>query len=560
MKGKLLFSAALLAGLLASCSSEEVVNPASNGDAIGYGVTSGFTTRSANSYCNTNLPGSFTVAARYADNSGYYFQGETVTGQGDPRVWNPEHMYYWPDQDLRFIAYADDANTYKLDADGNPMFENFVVENDCAKQLDLLYAVKNTPGQRQGQVKLNFRHALSQIVFKAVNSTTNLDITVSGVGVSSLWNKGSYEFPVVDTDPNVTEHGDNANATIENANDATRGTWTLDKSGAKVNYFVQTPETVLSNEASDLTVVNHKGGVDSSLILMPQSQEAWVPGQAGERGFYFVLKVKFVDRTLNKTIYDGEAWIPATIDWKQGIRYVYTFNFANGTSGGFTPEPDPRPIISSITYDVTTDDFIPVEGGVNPDQNVEQKTSTVTLDNGADATPATQVLTGYGIGANIQVKLPTAAPVREGYDFNGWTDAEGNNYGLGTYVTLPAGESTTLTASWTEQAPKEITYKIVFTGNRPETDKVYGMPENITFTSTEKEVTITLPMDMPRTDGSVFWGWSEDYKATKDEATLEGKPYTLKADKPEIVLYAVWADGVHAQGTITITPGVDPTD
>ena len=118
----------------------------------------------------------------------------------------------------------------------------------------------------------------------------------------------------------------------------------------------------LGSEADFITPVKHTGGVDYTMMLLPQKTAAWDPTVKGENynGAYFMLKVTIKDHKHDgKLIYDGWTVVPADIDWKQGYRYTYTFIFDNNGHGGYTPTPnDPKPILAGIQMNLTVDDYI----------------------------------------------------------------------------------------------------------------------------------------------------------------------------------------------------------
>ena len=531
MKTKFLFGAAALATLLTACSQDEIID--SQKDGIRFGMTTGNTTRALQSYCNNVKPERFNVIATNAGTTDRYFTTEATQSGAN---WVADG-YFWPEQDLDFTAYVNAGNTFHWDNGQGPKFVDFQPAQDAASQVDLLYAKKL--GQNRQVVDLNFRHALSQVVFKAVNnSTTGMKVTISEVQINHLKGQGTFEFPTVNTDANYENHDDIVNGEV---NLPGQGTWT-NVSGDNMYTTGNFGAIEVLNTPTDLTSVNHAKGADRSLILLPQEVEAWKPETNQDAGAYFKMKVKF--EKDGKTIYDNYAYIPVNISWKQGVRYIYTFTFADGNNGGWTDPTNPDPVLSAISFNVTTDDFVPVEGtdvpmnGDNGQGQPEEKTSVITLDNGADAVPATQTLNGKTTGENCQIVLPSEAPVREGYDFGGWSDGKGNVYQTGETVTLPAGENLTLTAVWTS---KYVEYTVSFDLGKYGTDpnnhfttyKVKALKgQAATFTVPDYEPALSYP------DGGYYW----------DEWTLDSDydGSVLKYDAPE-------PNYISRGATITIT-------
>lgn len=480
MKTKFLLGAAALATLLTACSQDEIID--SQKDGIRFGMTTGNTTRALQSYCNNVKPERFNVIATNNGTTERYFTTEAVQSGSN---WVADG-YFWPEQDLDFTAYVNAGNTFHWDEGQGPKFVDFQPAQDAASQVDLLYAKKLK--QNRQVVDLNFRHALSQVVFKAVNnSTTGMKVTISEVVIKHLNGQGTFEFPTVNTDANYNNHTDIVNGEV---NLPGQGTWT-NLSGDNEYTTGNLGAIEVLNTPTDLTSVNHAKGADRSLILLPQEVEAWKPETNQDAGAYFKMKVKF--EKDGKTIYDNYAYIPVNISWKQGVRYIYTFTFADGNNGGWTNPTNPDPVLSAISFDVTTDDFVPAEGnnvpmnGDNGQGQPVEKTSVITLDNGADANPSTQELTGKTTSENCQIVLPSEAPVREGYDFGGWSDGKGNVYQTGETVTLPAGENLTLTAVWNQQ---KVQYVLTLHPNGLSNEEIKTVKSDWVVPGTEVELTI----------------------------------------------------------------------
>lgn len=352
---KTVFLGAVAMTLLAASCSQESDQPTRN-DAITFGVTTNLASRAANAYCNTNLPEDFNFSAFFADGSAYIDAAKATKGEGSAYTATG---YFWPENALNFVAWKNGNMT--INEAGERQFVSFSPAANATEMLDLLYAVKN--GVSRTQVRLNFRHALSQIVFKAQNNATNVfDIEVSQVKVGHLTTTGTYTFPTESTDDeNYTEHPE----TSGTINPATLGAWALDENTAGKGLYTTTELATplkLTGEPGFITPVSHAAGPDYTMMLLPQTADAWNPTVKGENynGAYFMLYVTIKDvQHDGKLIYKGWTVVPATIDWKQGYRYTYTFIFDNNGHGGYTPTPnDPKPILAGIQMNLTVDDYI----------------------------------------------------------------------------------------------------------------------------------------------------------------------------------------------------------
>lgn len=350
---KTVFLGAVAMTLLAASCSQESDQPTRN-DAITFGVTTNLASRAANAYCNTNLPEDFKFSAFFADGAAY-IDGATAT-KGDGSAYTATG-YFWPENALNFVAWKNGNMT--INEAGERQFVSFSPAANATEMLDLLYAVKN--GVSRTQVRLNFRHALSQIVFKAQNNATDVfDIEVSQVKVGHLTTTGTYTFPTVDTDNQNYDKHEGTGTIVE----GTTGNWQLEAATAGLGEYTSTGFTTvkLGSEPSFITPVEHTGGIDYTMMLLPQTAAKWDPTVTGAtyNGAYFMLYVTIKDvQHGGKLIYDGWTVVPADINWEQGSRYTYTFIFDNNGHGGYTPTPnDPKPILAGIKMNLTVDDYI----------------------------------------------------------------------------------------------------------------------------------------------------------------------------------------------------------
>ena len=404
MKKILLLTAGMLL-IVASCTKNEVVEVNQDGNEIQYSVVANKATKAADIYCNNNKPSEFTV---YAESSygKTYINGDKITYNGATWV-NESGTRFWPN-DFSLDFYAVVNGTIKWDvtaAEGTApaTIVNYEVPTNVSDQKDLLYAVKmdqekGATAEATEAVSLNFRHALSQIVFQAKNTNENLYVEISGVRIVNVANKNTFTFPTADTD-NELLVDDNHDGSFEGTNyaDANWGTWiTLaPKTGAagETIYPVSFDKVVVPGNNTNATVVNLTNNVTgeeefntNALLLLPQTSNAWnpktvpTPGLEGNaaNGSYFLVNCAIYniagdkfdpanDTPLWGTIEEGghqEAAIPVDINWEQGKKYIYTFVFGDG--GGYDPEnpdpdpDDPDPVLIPITFEVTVDDFVEV--------------------------------------------------------------------------------------------------------------------------------------------------------------------------------------------------------
>lgn len=379
---KILFSAAL-ALVFVSCSRDEVVEVNRDGDEIRFGVVTDAATRAADAYCNNNLPGAFNVWAKY--NNATYIDGDLIQKEGSAWV-NKTGVRYWPKTgNVTFYAQVNAGTAFRWN-DGAPTIKDYTVDTDVTKQNDLLYAVKSQ-GRSDNPVTLNFRHALSQIVFQARNTNANLYVEIKGVTICKLGNVNTFTYNSADTDKNIVNHT-GTTGTIDY--DESWGTWKPLKGGT-TNYPVEfTPVPVPGNNDVRYLTKTDKEFSSNAMLLLPQTTTAWVPATDNgtpdkQDGTYFLVDCKIWNvagasyAPSDVVLWEGPAAIPVAFNWEQGKKYIYTFVFGNG-NGGYDPEPDPdpdpdptpdpEPVLIPITFEVTVDDFVPV---ANQDIAMETK-------------------------------------------------------------------------------------------------------------------------------------------------------------------------------------------
>lgn len=327
-----------------------------------------------------------------------YIDKDYVTGSNGNWT-NTSGTRYWPETAVDFYAHVNGGDAYKWN-NGSPKFEGFTVNNTVGSQVDLLYAVKKDQSKTNGKVNLNFRHALSQIVFQAKNTNANLYVEIAGVSVANVGGTNTFTFPSANTETNIVDHDENADGVYEDGEfgssinyDGSWGAWNNLTSGTE-KYDVDFTKTPVpgNNTLVALTTKNDPGKEYNSnaMLLLPQKTAAWspednsLPGAAGNTGSYLLVDCAIFN-VAGTSYADGDVclwgelkegkWetkelaIPVAFDWQQGKKYVYTLVFGEG-NGGYDPDPDPDPdpeepdpVLVPITFEITVDDFELVDGG-----------------------------------------------------------------------------------------------------------------------------------------------------------------------------------------------------
>ena len=413
--------------LFSSCSNDELVSEStSHGDAIAFSVTTTNATRAADYWCNSQLPKYFEVSTAY--NNAFYFNNEVYKAEGENYVQADGNYRYWPDvttTPLYVYAYkvkADAKNGSDEDVLGSAFAEfawtaanaaptiTMTPAVEAKDQHDLLYAydkVETKPAYGATHT-INFRHALSQIVFYAKCSNSKIQVDIEEVALYNAAKSGVFTLPTEDntTSPNFVEH--NQAGTVTPQPSTGLGTWALTYNTANKANRSYTASCLTSD--SQLTALtpgketwtnltdntNETNGthtaIKQSLLVLPQTKytgegakdnnlKAYVPKKtdgtyqplstAGGACIAIKCKIRNIS-TAGATIAgdnDVYLWgsktaaaglvVPVDFTWEQGKKYIYRINFSKLGHGGYNPE-DGHEVLVPIKLDVTVDDFAKV--------------------------------------------------------------------------------------------------------------------------------------------------------------------------------------------------------
>ena len=371
--------------LLVSCSKEEVIDVNHDGDEITFDVVTNSATRAADVYCNNNMPKEFYVSAISDGMS--YIDEDHIAYENESWV-NKSGVRYWPETAVDFYAYYNDNNSYSWSVENQKAvakFVGFTVNDNVADQQDLIYAVKTNqskPGEDavNTPVALNFRHALSQVVFQAKNTNANLYVEISGVKVVNVGNTNTFTFPSADTDNNIEDH-DGTTADYPAGADVW-GTWEPLTAGTAVYGVTFTAAAVKGNSQIVALTTTDDGAKDgefnsNTMLLLPQTTtKVDINKQFGTDGGSYFLVNCIIKNVSGEQVSEDDVYlwgdnstgdwkakelaIPVAFDWEQGKKYIYTLVFGEG-NGGYDPDPTdptPDPVLVPITFNVSVDDFV----------------------------------------------------------------------------------------------------------------------------------------------------------------------------------------------------------
>lgn len=446
MKRKI-FLLAVAVAALASCSSDETLSVnqgLEDANTISFRPAIQGMTRAANGNGVKSAweTGDILYVNAVRDVSGtkkLYFQDNFTK---DANGFNSSTKHFWPTNSdlttnhLYFTAFWGAA--YKTISAGsdlsagthaNKQFklgDDYTVDADVANQMDLLFAMSNDITSRppNGMVTLNFRHMLSQICVKVANSEPNMKITITGVRVGFVSNKGTFTYNGSNTENREVEADGNAGNLTTSVTLIDRTNWAI-VSATKAMVFDQTvtPTTLNGNAAAR----DFAGGF-TPWILMPQQltpASDYSTRQAGGavttataptlNGAYIALKMAIYDSGTDASILD-EQWCywPINTEWKPGYKYTYTINAG---SGGYQPTDQDNssaldPVLSGLViwFDpvCTIDAWVTTDAGTVTNLEYDYlKGRTYTVNKAASAAGTlTYTIGGLTAGSTVAENSP----------------------------------------------------------------------------------------------------------------------------------------------------------
>lgn len=331
-------------------------------------------------------------------------------------------IFYWPVYTMNFYAvypstfgnidwtafnYVDNFSEQdytNIIGEGSAGKLNFIVNDDVSLQEDLLYAVKTDASKEthKNSVPLNFRHALSQIVFNlAMKDGARLEVYVKDISICNLDNAGIFQFPNTSTDLEEYNYSDDPDENNPTEVDSKGwGQWNLGygpaesptsgplngriaKTNASYNVTTENGNTVVVRGSNQGEVTFDPSGYTlpknlssefsewNPMLLLPQTITVTDDNSDNLPSTWTCayLKINCQVNSFTMTggftepvrIYPalgneyGELYVPLSIDWKQGVKYVYTLKF--GYDGDSPVGPDGEDVFEKIKFGITVDEF-----------------------------------------------------------------------------------------------------------------------------------------------------------------------------------------------------------
>lgn len=404
---KSMYLVAAAAVALASCSTDELVQQ-KDGSEINFSVVADNDSRAATVYCNNNLMRGFNLYAGYNNGSWSTFIEEDYVTVLENGKCTQTETRYWPEtgnltffglvntpaNDFTTMIPASNATSEVVWGAEVPVVKDFTPDTDVTKQTDLLYAVAAGCTKAAAPVQMNFRHALSQIEFRAKNQNPQLHVVIDAVRVGQTDAQGTYSLPSESTVPNYETHDQTTQVDAY-----VKGTWSDVK--GKADYLVEFNSVAVpysEGAVQNLTISNDGAETNNnSLLLIPTMEDGvattpWTPANAATYDgtylaiyctIYNVAGAEYVEGSDVAVLHKGWAVIPVSFKWKQGKKYIYTFNFSKEGNGGYEGgeniddnTPTDIPVLTGIELEVTVDDFLYGDNYINDmDTNTSEATA-----------------------------------------------------------------------------------------------------------------------------------------------------------------------------------------
>lgn len=382
--GKILAVAAV-ATVFASCSNEEELANVgkSESNAIRFAGISGLSDTRTTPIGTTNLTTTnFDVMAFMSSDNALFMGGKHELGHSDQGVkivyntsaWDyadKDQQAYWPTTgDVDFYAVSPAMTdelvyysfAYDMTSDAKTITYATADEYKTgATNHDVMYAVakgRNKTNNGTTAVQMNFKHILSQVVFKAKTTSSILEVDVENVKIHNFVHGGTFTLPEgepAEKEPTMSNWSTSPDEAVSVA------TVKLNAANVKTNNAVV--------DLSDMA---------SPLMMIPQQLKKWSTYSAGtavskheadtKKECYLEISMKLKQNdsyligsaTEYKTVYvpfdNGKGWEP-------GKRYIYTLIFG----GGYDDQGEP--ILSPIKFEAATVDWANASAGADADVN-----------------------------------------------------------------------------------------------------------------------------------------------------------------------------------------------
>ena len=369
MKKSTVMLGAIFGTLLMGCSDEEIANvETSSRNAIGFNVLSNAAETRATPTTPDNLKNTdFDVFAFTGDGTAFMGKVDTEFGHDGVKIvykngkWDYDDandLRYWPTEALDFYAFnpgtvsEDMMMNYMWEASGTVQKISYTCideygANTGHANYDVMYAMAKgqTKDMNNGIVKFNFKHILSQVVFKAKTQYDNMQVDINMIKIHNIKFSDTFTLPTA------------AKGT---------GSWTSSGPLGKNAYTVVQNENITVKGNDPVTNIT----TDTPMLNIPQTLTAWTVSAPNKskleadnaKQCYLEIACKIRQSgayllgsaSEYKTIY-----VPFGDTWEQGRRHIYTLIFG----GGFDDQGEA--VLNPIQFDAETTGWVDADKDVN---------------------------------------------------------------------------------------------------------------------------------------------------------------------------------------------------
>lgn len=367
MKKSTVMLGAIFGALLMGCSDEEIANvETSSRNAIGFNVLSNAAETRATPTTPDNLKNTdFDVFAFTGDGTAFMGKVDTEFGHDGVNIvynngkWdykNASDLRYWPTGALDFYAFnpgtvsEDMMMNYMWEASGTVQKISYTCideygANTGHANYDVMYAMAKgqTKDMNNGIVKFNFKHILSQVVFKAKTQYDNMQVDINMIKIHNVKMGGFFTLPA--TADGTGSWSDPADLPSEVSG---LGKFTVVKD---VNITVKS-NTIATDISTTTPMLNRPQELTAWKVSETATKSKLEADNAKQCYLEIACKIRQSGAYLlgsaseYKTIY-----VPFGDTWVAGKRHIYTLIFG----GDYNDQGEA--VLNPIQFDAETTDW-----------------------------------------------------------------------------------------------------------------------------------------------------------------------------------------------------------
>ena len=366
---------AIFGALLMGCSDEEIANvETSSRNAIGFNVLSNAAETRATPTTPDNLKNTdFDVFAFTGDGTAFMGKVDTEFGHDGVNIvynngkWdykNASDLRYWPTGALDFYAFnpgtvsEDMMMNYMWEASGTVQKISYTCideygANTGHANYDVMYAMAKgqTKDMNNGIVKFNFKHILSQVVFKAKTQYDNMQVDINMIKIHNVKMGGFFTLPA--TADGTGSWSDPVDLPSEVSG---LGKFTVVKD---VNITVKS-NTIATDISTTTPMLNRPQELTAWKVSETATKSKLEADNAKQCYLEIACKIRQSGAYLlgsaseYKTIY-----VPFGDTWEQGKRHIYALIFG----GGYDDQGEA--VLNPIQFDAETTGWVDADKDVN---------------------------------------------------------------------------------------------------------------------------------------------------------------------------------------------------